>query len=234
MFNQAFGDSNYCSYNIRIANLFGLEAAVYLNCILSLDGISNNKDGNILVNREGIKNITTLTYDAQRNLDKLFNKVSVFNIIDSNELSIDYSHLLSLFNSDYENIVYTEAPKIKESTKKKTKSEAIKDELRRLIKTDNPQLRDAYSDWIDAVFAKQGWMSKKSVTLGQSTIDSFCNGDINKAISVLNIASINGYRDIQWAINTYEANKNEKKKNNLTFNTEFKPKDKIDLAQEVF
>ena len=48
-------------------------------------------------------------------------------------------------------------------TKKKTKAEAIKDEMKSFVIATNQELREAYFDWIDSVFAKQGWMSKKSV-----------------------------------------------------------------------
>ena len=47
-------------------------------------------------------------------------------------------------------------------------------------------------------------MSAKSVTVGQKTIDTYCNHNLDMALHLLEIASIGGYRDIQWAINTYE------------------------------
>ena len=119
--------------------------------------------------------------------------------------------------------------------KKKTKKDAIKDDLKTLIHATNGELRDAYSSWIDAVFERQGWMSKKSVEVGQELIDRYTERNLDFAIEILTIAAVGGYRDIQWAIDEYEKNKGKQKtKDTFTFNNEFEPKKRIDLAQEVF
>jgi hypothetical protein len=49
-------------------------------------------------------------------------------------------------------------------------------------------------------------MSKKSVTSAQTLIDEFSNHDLDIALKVIEIASINGYRDMSWAINSYKQN----------------------------
>ena len=223
-------------YSIKIARMFGLQAAVYLSSVLKYDGINNIVRDNIdfvVINRDDIKKITTLDIEQQKNIDNIFIGIGLFFITDKdNEINIDYSILVSLYNEANKDISKSIVPKI---TKKRTKSDVIKDELKSYIKTDNGELRDAYVSWIDSVFAKQGWMSKKSVELGQKLIDNYCNHNLDLAIELLNIASIGGYRDIQWAINSYEEELKKKlAKNNIVFNKDIEPKKKIVLAQEVF
>lgn len=223
-------------YNIKIARMFGLQAAVYLSAVLKYDGVNNIVRDNIdfiVINRDNIKNITTLDIEQQKNIDNIFIGIGLFFITSiDNEINIDYSILISLYNEINEDISKSIVPKI---IKKRTKSDVIKDELKSYIKTDNGELRDAYASWIDAVFAKQGWMSKKSVELGQKLIDNYCNHNLDLAIELLNIASIGGYRDIQWAINSYEEELKKKlAKTNIVFNKDIEPKKKIVLAQEVF
>jgi len=232
MLNQIYKEN---SYNVFIANMFGLEAAVYLNTIIHLDGVSNIVEDNldyIKINRNEIKKITTLNVESQKNIDNIFIKIGLFKVKMEDRIHIEYPILISLYNDNNENILSEIVPKI---VKKRTKSDIIKDELKTYIKTDNGELRDSYSAWIDAVFAKQGWMSKKSVELGQKLIDDYCNRNLDTAIEILNIASIGGYRDIQWAINSYEENKKKQvARIPVTLNKDFEVKKKIDLAQEVF
>ena len=76
-------------------------------------------------------------------------------------------------------------------------------------------------------------MSKKSVELGQKLIDSFSGRNLDLAIKILDIASIGGYRDIQWAINSYKENVKDNI-TNYSSNREFETTKKITFAQEVF
>lgn len=222
MLSELFRES---SYNIKIANILGLESAVYLSTILSLNDTTD-------IDREYIKSVTTLSVDKQRSIDLIFVRLNIFELRSKDNININYPALLALYNENNEDILNTTIPKV---TKRRTKSDAIRDELKLLIKTDNGELRDAYMSWIDSVFAKQGWMSKKSVELGQKLVDNYSNRNLDLAIELLNIASVGGYRDIQWAINSYEENLKKKvSRAPLILNTEFEVKKKIDLAQEVF
>ena len=88
-------------------------------------------------------------------------------------------------------------------SKKKTKSEVIEDNLKDNILTTNTELRDAYYEWIESVLTKRGMMTKAAVIYAQQAIDKFSNRNLDVALKVLQIASIHGYENIEWAINTY-------------------------------
>lgn len=228
MLNQLFAQNNYRSFNVKLAHMFGLEAAVYLNELIAIYNCLGN-DNFVQIDREYIRSTTTITPESQKSFDKTFNKFDLVEIQNDNTIKFNYDVYISIFNEANDNVMVEITNKI---TKKRTKSDLIKDDLKKLIKTDNGSLRDGYSSWIDSVFAKQGWMSKKSVELGQKLVDEYSKGNIQVALEILDNASIGGYRDIQWAINSYEEKKKTVK--SIQAPKEFTSRNNIQLAQEVF
>ena len=49
-------------------------------------------------------------------------------------------------------------------------------------------------------------MSKRSVISGQQVVDEFSHRDLDVALKLIEIASIGGYRDMTWAVNSYKDN----------------------------
>ena len=223
-------------YNIEVADKWGLECAVYFSTLLSLSGLNS-----IIVlddiQRQIIKGITTLEVNKQLNFDKNLIALGILEKISENDIKINIENYVSLFNTEQEDIHKAMNKVIK---KKRTKADILKDELKILINSTDSQIRDAYASWIDAVVTKQGWMSKKSVTLGQTVLDTYTKGDISKIIEILNIASINAYRDIEWAINIYETKQAKNKvKKSFNFSDNVKNdlndvKNNVKLSADVF
>lgn len=202
---------NSISYNITLANILGLEPSIYLSVILGIysKAVSKKKlddDGFFTINRDFVKKVTTFTKSVQYDIDSKFRQIKLITVNTNNKdsVKIDLEILTSIVMNDDESLI-KDVSNI--SKKKRTKKECIADELKRCIKTTNSELRDAYYEWIDSVIQRQNWMTKKSVELGEQTINEYSNHDLDVALSVLNVASINGYRDIQWAINYMQNNK---------------------------
>lgn len=227
---------NYCFYNITLAQKLGLECAIYISCLLNYSHQVEKSDY-FEIDRKFIENKTTLDTSKQKQLDSVLIQLGFISLHEENKklIKLDTSILMSIFK-DEENSSVKEFLPVK--VKRKTKADAIKVELRSYIKSTNSELRDAYSDWIDAVFARQGWMSKKSVISGQELIDTYSNRNLDLALEILNIASIGGYRDIQWAINDYEKKIASTKKINtinLSLNQQTIPKDRcVGISTEIF
>ena len=38
----------------------------------------------------------------------------------------------------------------------------------------------------------------------KNRLDDYCNGDLEKALAIIDIATVHGYIDCQWAINLFE------------------------------
>ena len=210
--------SNYGQYNISIANLLGLETAIYLDLLLDINSkaIRKNKvdDNYFWVDRKYITSRTTLDETSQKKIEKILADVGVLNVSseDKDSFNINISALYTIVGSEDTEVISDIKKIVKKKSNKRTKDEVIADNLKEGIVTPNPELRSAYCDWIDSVLAKQGWMSKKSVTAAQTAVDEFSNHNLDTALKVVEIASINGYRDIEWAIKAYKQNYNVKYK----------------------
>lgn len=195
------------TYNTTLSNLLGLDLAVYISLLLNQykRAVSKQKvDDNYFfkLDREYIRQMSTFESSYQKELDNKLVKLGVL-VVDGQKVKLCIDALVSLVSDTSINIEDIISVPQK---KKKTKSDVIKAELRQLITTTNPELRDAYSDWIDSVFAKQGWLAKAAVTEAQKVVDTYSNKNLDLALDVIKIASIGGYRDMQWAISSYEQN----------------------------
>lgn len=211
--------SSFGRYNIFLASVFGLDVSVYLTYILD-----NQSDNQFILDRNVVLKNTFLSLDQQKDIEKRLVAIQLISI-DKDVITINFDILNSIFEEkDKETLIDLS----KLTKKKNTKQDAMKRNLKSYIHTTNPELRDAYTLWIDAVFDRQGWMSERAVTSGQDIIDNYSSRNLDVALDILKIAAINGYRDLQWAVNTYE-----KEKPTYATYTTTSPKE-IKLAKDIF
>jgi hypothetical protein len=192
---------------VKLAEILGLHAAVYVSELMNINdkAIKKNKLDNdrFTLVREYIQSRTTLDVQEQLEIEENLLKLGILEKGESSDsMSLNINTLAVLMMGTDEQLI-DKAKKTKKKSGRPTKAEAIRQNLKDGLRATNVELREAYEAWIDAVFDKQGWMSKKCVTVAEDTIDSFTNRNLDIALRVLEIASIHGYRDIQWAINKY-------------------------------
>lgn len=211
MLIELLSTSNYVSYNVKLADLLGLHAAIYISELMNINdkAIRKNKlnDNYFKLKREYITSRTTFSEKEQLEIEKNLLKLGILEKgKDENDLSLNITTLTTLLMSTDEQLIdnVKKLTKIKNRSGRATKAEAIKTELKNNITVTNDELYDAYCNWIEAVYDKEGWMSKQAVISAQATVDDFSKRDLDVALRLLEIASINGYRDIQWAINVYQ------------------------------
>lgn len=200
--------SNYVHFNVKLAEILGLHTAIYLGQITDINekAIRKNKvDENFFtIDREYITKRTTIPEKEQKEIENNLIKIGILERSDkdSNTLLLNLTVLTSILMSPDEDLLKN-VESLAKPKKTKTKAEKIIENLKENIITTNPELRSAYFDWIDAVYAKDGFMTKAAVIAAQGNIDKFSNRNLDIALKVLEIATINGYRDITWAINNY-------------------------------
>lgn len=229
---------NYVSFNIKLAEILGLHAAIYLSELLNINEKAVRKDkiedNCFIIQRQYIKKRTTIPESEQKELDKMLVNIGVLKKSPDNpdKITLDLTVVTSLISA--EPVTLKNLEKMIENSKpqKRTKTQVIIDQLKDKINVNNEELKQAYEEWIDAVYAKQGWMSVKSVVVGQRTVDEYCNHNLDLALQIIEIASINGYRDIQWAINTYE--KDYKLSYRVPTATSLRVASSDNLSDEVF
>ena len=206
--------SNYVSYNIKVAQILGLEAAIYINEITNINekALRKNKlDENFFtIDREYIFNRTTLTPEKQKEIEKNLLKIGILEKAENNPdtILLNITVLTSILMSPDETLIKNISKLAQAKPTKATKAQAIIENLKTNIITTNEELIEAYSEWIDSVYTKQGWMSKKAVICAQQVVDEFSNRNLDVALKVIEIATINGYRDMTWAVNSYKKDYN--------------------------
>lgn len=230
---------NYVSYNIKIAEIFGLHASIYLSELMNINDKAIRKskitgESYFTVDRNYIEKRTTLTKSEQLKIDESFKQIGLLKIDnqDQNTITLDITVLTSIMAGGKQVVEELKLLTNKISKTKKTKDEAIKDNLKNLIITDNPELHQAYCDWIDAVYAKQGWMSARSVKVAQKDIDDVSGRNLDIALRIIDIAAIRGYREMEWAINCYKRDYEPTFRLNVT--TDSVQQTNVGLSDEVF
>ena len=218
MLIDLLSNSNIVSYNIKVAQLLGLNIAIYLAEILSINdkAIRKNKVSNdkyFVLDREYIQYRTTFSKEDQLNIDKRLEELEIIKKLSENELTINVNVLADMFMCEDDKIK-ANINLIAKKSRKRTKAEAIKDNLYSHIKTTVPELRTAYMEWIQAAQSRYGWLSAKAVDVAQEEIDKFTEfadgtHDLDLALKLLEIASITGYKEMQWVINKYKTDYNK-------------------------
>lgn len=241
MLIELLSSSNYVNFNVKLAQILGLKAAIYLGQIMDINekAIRKNKvDGSFFtIDRKYIESRTTLTKEEQSSIEKDLLTLGILEKHDEkkNTLCLNITTLTSIMMTPDEDLL-KDISSLSKSKKKKTKSEIIEEHLKDNVLTTNVELRDAYYEWIESVLTKKGTMTKAAVIHAQPTLDNFCNRNLDVALKVLEIASIHGYEDISWAINNY--NKDFKVNYNVPDvkqrSSTFLPTTRCRMGEEVF
>lgn len=222
MLIELISTDNYGQYNIKIAKMFGLETAVYLNEILNINekAVRKNKisDCFFVLDRQYLTDRTTISEEKQLEIESKLIESDILKRKESCTISIDVVLLANIISSEDENLQknLSKLIELKNKKPKKTKNQQIADNLKTNVKTGNSELDEYLKQWIDVVLLRYGWMNKIAVQEAQNKIISFAAPDIGKAIEIMKIAIINGHRDVQWAIDEYvKKHSNEKKLTNF-------------------
>lgn len=210
MLIEILSQSNYKSFNIKIAHLLGLETAIYLNALIEINEKAIrkekiNEDGYFSLDRNYIKEVTTLEEQKQLELDNILRNSDIISFKDK-DIKINLNILTSISMSEDESLK-TDLSKIKEKANKKTSKQSILYNVKRNVNPELPgDLKNAYYEWLEAVNNKLGFVSKQMVIDAQEKVNIAANHNLDKAIGIVHIASANGWKDMKWAIQSYNEN----------------------------
>ena len=86
-------------------------------------------------------------------------------------------------------------------------------ELKDSISCSNYELLTALRNWVDSIYARpNGFLSKTAITIFQNTLNEYTKGDLDLALRIVQIASVQGYKNCEWAIALYEKDQKQKSK----------------------
>lgn len=242
MLIELLSPTEYCQFNRRLAHILGLKESIYLSELMSVCMNSRSSDCSVILtstNVEKIFNRTTLTAEEQKEINKKLLEMGILKR-DGQKTVVLPEAITSLVMADNEKLeksikLFKEKKQTEE--KKPSKEEVIRDNLRSYINYGGcEQLRDAYYDWIDSVMAKDGYMTKTAVQSAQNIINNYPNINLQVALDIINIASVSGWRDMTWAIKSYEQRKTIKslQKINATYTSVEKQSGGVELSEEVY
>ena len=204
--------SNYAHFNVKLAQILGLHQAIYLALIMDINekAIRKSKIDKdfFTIDRKYITSRTTLSEQEQRDIESNLIKIGILekSATDSNTIQLNITVLTSILMAPDESLIKDITKKVKSTTKvsaQKLKQNKLAEEMKSNIITPNPELREAYSRWIDAVIEKDGFMNKTAVMAAQAAASRFSNRNLQVELKLIEIATINAYRDMNWAINSY-------------------------------
>ena len=230
------------SYNCNLAQVIGLHASIYVTELINISRKAMQKkklfdDKYFVVDRTYITSRTTFDIPEQTAIEKSLSGLNIISfgpIKDSLYIDLDTLSGLMIGDSDIQEKAKKAAQNLATKSKSLTAKQRCAIEMKKHIYTTNSELYSAYSEWIDAVCDKVGWMSQKAVTVGQQTVDGYAKGDLDVALKLIELATTGGFRDMTWAINAFE--KDYKSKFELDKKEANKPALRIrkELSSEVF
>ena len=203
--------TNSISYNVKLANIIGIENAIFLSALYYLN-TNNNLENEIILDREKISNITGLTNKKQLSILK---DLDVLRLIDYNELKdiitdIKTQKIIDLICETDKLITKKRIktdPEIKQS-KRQGVIANLKNHIKEIVvaETDiGKQILNNYIEWVDGVYSNpKGFLSNRAIDVFINKINEYSKGNTSIIMELIEIATINGYRDADWAINVYE------------------------------
>ena len=247
MLLDVFDNDNSISVNYKTIQIFGLPTAVYLTELINIykKAYRKNKlveDDYFKVDRKYINNVLSLTPEEQIVCDLNLIKTAVLKKSNDNPdiLKLDIKLYLSLLTADdfklYEDVKKQMKVQKPKGTRESQRQQYI-NMLKNSIECSNYELLTALRDWVDGVYARpNGFLSKSAIKIFQDTLNNYTQGDLDVALRIVQIATVQGYRECQWAINMFEDSEKRKRKqeNSQVRVTEQKVATKKDLSDVIF
>ena len=193
--------------NKRLCKIVGFEVAAYwaeLQSILKQVVKKQTADefGFFTLDRNYVELETTLTVTKQLKCEE---KLAAMGVLakdpnDPNRITISVNNMVEIITNE-------DTKKLRKSTKankeeaKIAKVEGMKQTMKRFITEQDPELKAAYFQWIDGMIdAANCKFTKAVVQLFEKTVTAYATDKATK-LKIIEIATINSYRDANWALN---------------------------------
>lgn len=209
--------NSYLTFNVNIAHVIGLVNAVYCSELLEIYNKARKKqkldqDNYFIVNRDYVKNRTSIKLDEQYLCDVSLSKVGLIKLDKTNpdRIHFDVKQFLKIIAEEDSKVLDTIAKKINlptnERESKELKKAKIKINLKKLITINNVQIAQALESWIDAIFENDKvFLNSNAVKDFQKTLFECCGNDVSKTIEIINTAKSLSLIDCTKAIESYES-----------------------------
>lgn len=220
MLIELLSNSNNQTYNVWLAHKIGLNVAIYFSVLLDDYKLSLGEgtvDDNqfFTPNRDFITAKTTFTETEQLNFEDCLCKLGFITLSeDKLKCKLNLTLFIGMMNSENKDI------DLFCSTVKATsldKNEGILIGVKKKINKNYPgNVQNALSEWLNTINEKYGYVNKTMITQAQKQLDKIIYSDLNKALEIIEIATVQAYRDMSWAFIRYDdLHKNDKINTNV-------------------
>lgn len=245
MLLDIFNEDNNIVINYKAISLFGLNTAAYFTLLISIykKAVRKNKLDNDYFNldRNYVRKLLKLSEEEQLICDHNLMMLSILkkSSEDPNKIKLDLNLYLSTIASEDVKLIEDVRKQMKvlhPKTVKQSQRQIQINTLKNCIECSNYELLTALRDWVDGVYARpNGFLSKAAIKVFQDTLNNYTKGDLDLALRLVQIATVQGYRDCQWAINLYERDSKAKVVVNSNVRvTEQETAEKQDLSDQIF
>lgn len=237
---------NYIGCNLKLAKAVGLSSAVYcyeLANILSKATRKNKltEDGFVKLDRKYVYERTSLLVEEQLKIDYNLSQIGLIerDVDNTDLIKLDLNLLCSIIANEDLDLLDDLTSKVNKKCNKavkETKRTIIINNIKNGIVCSNYELLTALREWVDAIYSNpKGFLSKSAVENFQNTLNNYTKGDLDLALRLVKIATIQSYKDCQWAINVYERDEKYKKCNKSSIKiNDMKKATQESLSNEVF
>lgn len=204
MLEALLDNNNYLKFNSKVANVIGLTAAVY--CELLLQESIKNKNDYFTIDRQYIKEKTTINEKEQLELDNQLESIKIIKR-DSNRILFsieDYINIATTANKTYLNSLQTSFRQKSRVKQKAEKLDNIRIALLSAVASENNDLLISLKHWVVSLLEQGKMLSKAGVLNFQEDLKAYAKDDYEKALKIVKIATNLGYRECSWAIKIYE------------------------------
>ena len=192
--------------NKRLVKLTSFEVAAYWAILQSIlkqvvKKQTADEQGFFTLDREYVERETTLTVNKQLKCEDKLIELGVLakDTENPNRITISVSNMIEIITDE-------DTKKLKKATKaakeeaKAAKAAGMKETMKRFTQEQDTEIRNAYYQWIDGMIdAANCKFTKAVVQLFEQTVSAY-TPDKAKRLKIIEIATINSYRDANWAI----------------------------------
>ena len=192
--------------NKRLVKIAGFEVAAYwaeLQSVLKqvVKKQAADERGFFILDRDYVERETTLTLNKQLKCDDKLISLGVMlkDATNPNKIAIAVNGMVAVITDE-------DTTKLKKSSavkkdEKAAKIAGIKANMKKAILEPDPEIRVAYERWIDGMIdAANCRFTKAVVQLFEKTVTEH-TADKNLRLKIIEIATVNSYKDATWAIN---------------------------------
>lgn len=197
--------------NKRLVRIAGFEVAAYwaeLQSILKqvVKKQTADEQGFFTLDRDYVERETTLTVAKQLKCEEKLLSLGVLlkDPAEPNKISIAVNGMVALITDE-------DTTKLKKTSKtsadaKAAKIAGIKATMKKAIFTTDPELRPAYERWVDGMVDAQNCRFTKAVVqLFEKTVSQY-TPNVATQLKIIEVATINSYKDATWAISRLSGN----------------------------